>query len=273
MSRIIIFLLIFAVPVFAGNVRLKEPPGELKKYYPPESDGYPFVELMHNLSISLTATISSIEEKDWKRGERWVLAFKKNYFEIGKKVRKWDKLLKKKAVENLVLSVQKKDLKGFKQNLQIVGKSCIQCHKNYKISTRVIYRFPSFHAVSIEDPVTEREISYEDYMKKMTDDMKRLKIYVLDGKRKKALRSGVDFVKRFESLKQSCSDCHSGEDSTNLYFSDKVKKGLSMVKDGLRRIEKDKIFEGLKFIGVYNCTKCHNTHIIQAELQERFKTR
>jgi len=46
-----------------------------------------------------------------------------------------------------------------------------------------------------------------------------------------------------------------------------------MVKNGLRKGEREKIFKGLRLIGVFNCTKCHNTHIIQAELQERFKKR
>ncbi len=273
MGRIFFLLLIFVFAAYGGNIRLKEPPKEIGKFYPPKSEGYVFVDLMHALSLSVTGTVVSVREEDWKNAEKWSLKLKENYLKVGRMVKKWDKILRKEAVNELVDGIKEKNLEKIQQNLKIIGKSCIQCHKNYKVSTRVIYRFPSFHAVYVEDPVSGFEIGFHEYMKKMTDDMKKLKVYLLDGKKRKAVKSGVRFIKRFEVLKQSCSDCHSSKDSEDIYFGRKVRKGVVMIRNGLKNWEIRKIMRGLKNIGIHNCTKCHNTHIIQAELQERFKKR
>ncbi|WP_457622925.1 cytochrome c [Persephonella sp.] len=270
----LISILIFLVTswsVFAGNVRLKEPPSELSKYYPPKSESYEFVSLMHKLSVSFTGVITNVKEKDWEDAEKWAGTFKENYLKIGKMVKKWDKVLKKEAVENLASAVKEKNLSKFKENVNIVGKSCVQCHKSYKISTRILYRYPSFHKIKVEDPVEKSKIEFHDFMKKMTDDMKKLRIYLADGEDKKAVKSGVNFIKRVEALQQSCSDCHTDKLSEEIYYGKKVKEGIGMVKDGLRSLNKEKINNGLKRIGFYNCTKCHNTHIIQAEIQEKLK--
>ncbi|WP_457641106.1 hypothetical protein [Persephonella sp.] len=270
MTRIfVIFLMIFSIS-YAGNVRLKEPPKELSKYYPPNAEGYPFVTLMHTLSISFTGVVTNVQEKDWKNAEKWALKLKDNYLKIGKIVKKWDKLLKKDAVNSLVVAVKEKNASKFRENAQIVGKSCIRCHKSYKISTKILYRYPSFETVSVEDPVSGLDLDYHDYMKKMTDDMKKLKIYLSDGKNKKALRSGVNFIKRFEALQQSCNDCHSNKNSEEIYYGKETKEKVKFLRKALKEMNKKEIQKSLRWIGVNNCMKCHNVHQIQAEIQERF---
>ncbi len=255
----------------AKTVKLKEPPEELGKYYPPNSDKFEFLTNMYQLSTSFTGVFANMQEKQWDKALNWAEKMKDHYFKIGKLVKKWDKVLRKEAMNNLVEAVKSKDVASVKKYANIVGKTCVQCHKNYQLPTKIKYHFPSFDTSSIEDPVTGVEYGVHDYMKKMTNDMKLLKIYLMQGDKNKAVKSGNNFIKRFEGLQQMCSDCHTNKVSEEIYFSKEIKGKLSTLKEALMKGDKDKVFSSLGYIGVNNCSKCHNVHQIPAMLKEKFE--
>ncbi len=262
-------VILFDVSV-AKTVKLKEPPKELEKYYPPNSDKYEFLTNMYNLSTAFTGVFANIQDGNWEKAKEWAKKTEEYYLNIGKLVSKWDKILRKDAVKQMVKAVENKDVSAFKRFANTVGKSCVQCHKNYQLSVKIIYHYPSYEGTTVEDPVTGVEYGVDDYMKKMTNDMKLLKVYLLQGDKEKAVKYGNNFVKRVEGLQQMCSDCHTNNISEKVYFGEAFKKKLTTLKEALDKKDEKNIFSSLKWIGANNCFKCHNVHQTPYMIKEKF---
>jgi len=271
MRSVVLFLLVAVFSFSYGkNIKLKDLPDELSNYYPPKSEKMEFVELMHALSTSITGVVSNIREGDWENAEKWVKRLEENYLKIGKMVKKWDKLLKKDDMERLVDAVKSKDRSGSMMFVQNVGRSCVQCHKNYRLSAKIKFHSPNFKGTNIEDPVTGLEYSIEDYMKAMTNNMKMMRIHLIDGQKNKARKEGFDFIKRFEGMTQLCGDCHTNKKDEEIYFGVDAKKRITALREAVVNGELIKINKQLKWISQNNCSKCHNVHQTPYLLREKF---
>ncbi len=269
-----IFVLFFLLAVFSvsygKNIKLKDLPEELSNYYPPKSDKMEFVELMHLLSTSMTGVVANVREEDWQNAEKWAKRLQENYLKIGKMVKKWDKLLKKDDMEKLVKSVESKNKMQTMGFVQKVGRSCVQCHKSYRLSAKIKFHSPDFEGMNIEDPVSGLDYSLKDYMKAMTNDMKMMRIYLIDGKKSKARKSGFDFIKRFEGMTQMCGDCHTDKLSEKVYFGIEAEKRITALREAVVNGELMKINKQLKWLSQNNCSKCHNVHQTPYLLKEKF---
>ena len=268
---ILCVLSIFSIS-FAKNIRLKEPPEELEKYYPPNSDKYEFLMTMYKLSTAFKGIVVNISEGKWAQAKSWAEELSKNYTKIGELVPTWKKVLRENAAKNLVKAVESKDSTQIRKYMNTVGKTCMQCHKNYQLSVKIKYHYPSYDGTSIEDPISGVEYSVHDYMKKMTDDMKLLKIYLLEKEKNKAIKAGDRFVKRVKGLTQMCSDCHTNNISEKVYFNDDLDKKLQNLRDAVENEHLNEVFSNLSWINNNNCMKCHNVHQIPAMLKEKFES-
>jgi bacterioferritin-associated ferredoxin len=270
MKKVILVLLIISTISYAKNLRLKDLPKELSNYYPPKSEKMEFVELMHILSTSLTGVVSNVKEDDWQNAQKWAERLQENYLRIGKMVKSWDKVLKKKDVKNIVEAVKSKNRSAVMSSVQAVGKSCVQCHKTYRLSAKIKFHAPDFSGTNIEDPVTGLDYTIEDYMKAMTNNMKMMRIHLIDGEKAKARKEGFDFIKRFEGMTQMCGDCHTGKLSEEVYFGVEAKKRITSLREAVVNGELIKINKNLKWISENNCAKCHNVHQTLYLLKEKF---
>ncbi|MBK3331739.1 hypothetical protein GWK41_01505 [Persephonella atlantica] len=266
---LLLFIVVFTFS-YGKNLKLKDVPRELSNYYPPKSENMEFTQLMHLLSTSMTGVVVNLKEEDWNNAQKWAERLQKNYLKIGKMVKKWDKLLKKDEVHKLQQAIKSRNKQEAFRSVQVVGKSCVQCHKNYKLSVKVKFHSPDFSGFSLEDPVTGLDYSLKDYMKAMTQDMKLVKIYFLDGKKDKARRAGFNFIKRFEGLTQMCSDCHTNKKSEEIYFGLETKKHTTALKEAVINGSLVQLNKHLKWIGQNNCAKCHNVHETTYHLREKF---
>jgi len=272
MHVLVVLLLLFSVS-YGKNLKLKDTPPELSNYYPPKSEKMEFVELMHALSVSMTGVVVNVREKDWENAKKWAERLQRNYLKIGEMVSKWDKLLKKKEMDALVNGVKDKNRSAVMINLQTVEKSCVQCHKNYKLSAKVKFHSPDFTGMKLEDPVSGMKYFIEDYMKAMADDMKRLKVYSIDRKKDKARKSGFNFIRRFEGLTQMCGECHTGKKSEDVYFGIDVEKRITALREAIVNVDVIRIKRNLNWLSENNCGKCHNVHEIPYLLKEKFDKR
>ncbi len=269
MKKVILSSFLYISLAFAGDLTIKEPPKSLSKYYPPNSNKYEFLNSMYAMSTAFTGIFTNIQEYDWQNAEKWANILKNNYLNIGKLVPEYDKQLKKNEIEQLVVAIRNKDMNKVKANADTVGKSCSQCHQNYKVSTKIIYHYPSFHLINIEDPVSRTNIEFEDYMKKMTDSMKKLRIYLEDNKPGKAKVEGNNFVKRLKGLSQSCNECHNNKLSIEIYQGKELEERLNLLSKALQNTNKQEIYNNLNWISANNCSKCHNTHQTIAEIKSK----
>lgn len=263
----IISLSIFSIAV-AKEVKLETPPENIGKYYPPKSEKFEFLNTMYAMSTAFTGLMTNVQEKDWKNAEKWVKILEENYIKVGKLVPEFDKGLRKNEMTALVNAVKSKDMQGIQENAQAVGKSCSQCHQKYMLTTKIIYHYPSWSMINIDDPITRTALETEDYMKKMTDSMKKLRVYVDDNKQEKAVVEANNFAKRLKALSQSCSECHTNKLSEQIYFGKDMDEKLNALINAVKSNNKQEINKNLNWISVNNCSKCHNTHQTTAIMKD-----
>ncbi|MCX7760675.1 MAG: cytochrome c [Hydrogenothermaceae bacterium] len=253
------------------TIKLETPPKDVGKYYPPNSKKFEFLNSMYAMSTAFTGVFTNIQENDWKNAEKWAKILRDNYLNIGKMVPEFDKGLKKDEIEALLKAVQNKDINNIKTYADAVGKSCAQCHQKYKITTKLIYHYPSFSMINIEDPVTKTSNEFEDHMKKMADSMKKMRIYLEDGKSDKAQVEGNNFIKRFKAVAESCSECHNNKLSEEIYYGKDVEEKLQALSKALQSKNKEEVYKNLNYISANNCSKCHNTHQTISDLKKLIK--
>lgn len=270
-KNIITGLLCVSTFALAGStVKLKIPPKELDKYYPPNSEQLVFLYNMYGLSIAFTGIFVNIKEGDWDNAKKWAIELKEGYLKIGQMVPKWDKGLRKKEIEALVKAVEEKNTSKVQKYAQIIGKTCSGCHARYQLPAKIKYHYPSFDLVSLEDPVSGMEYNIHDYMKKMTNDYKLTKIYTTEGDFKKASKSAKNFAKRFMAISQSCSECHTNKIVEDVYFGKHTQENIRKLKKAVMAKDSKTVFKTLGKIGGI-CYKCHNVHEIPAMLKEKFE--
>lgn len=269
----VVLMISFSFVAISGaqEVKLEKPPKDISKYYPPNSNKFEFLNSMYSMSTAFTGIFTNIQENDWKNAEKWAKNLRDNYIGIGKMVPEFDKGLKKDEVELLLKAVQSRDQEGIKRYADVVGKSCSQCHQRYKITTKVMYHYPSFEVINVEDPITRSQNSFKDHMKKMTDSMKKVRIYIEDGKLDKAQLEGNNFIKRFKAVSESCSDCHSNKLSEQLYYGKGMDEKIQLLSKALQSKNKEEVYKNLSYISEYNCSKCHNTHQTVSNIRELLK--
>ncbi len=257
--------------VNAKDVRLGVPPKSLEKYYPPNSEKFEYLMNMYKASISFTGLSTSLMEKDWKRAEKWAKSLRDAYLKIGELVPEWDKVLRKKEANALVKAVQNKDVRKIRFFANAVGQTCSKCHSRYMASTKLLYHFPDFDTVSLEDPVSGLSYEVSDYMAKMTTSFKLLNVYLSDGLKNKAKKAGMDFVKRFKGLTQMCSECHTNKLSEEIYFGKEVQAKVKELEAAIRNLDAKKISQTFGWINMNNCSKCHNVHEVPTMIREKIK--
>jgi hypothetical protein len=274
MYRFLKVFLVSIVLIFnfasAKDVKLKEPPESLSKYYPPNSENYEYLFNMYKASTAFTGLIDNIKNGDWINANKWVNVLKDSYLKIGEMVPEWKKYLRKKEINALVRAVEKKDGQAIQIYANAVGKSCTSCHSKYLVSTKILYHYPSYDLITLEDPITKSDLDVEEYMKKMTNSLKLLNVYLSDGKKEDAVKSGIAFAKRFKGLTQMCTECHTNKLSEEIYFGKEINKHLKAFMKAVKNLDKKKINKELSFIEFNNCSKCHNVHQTPALLQEKF---
>lgn len=270
MKKLIIGVLTIFSISYGADINLKEPPKSLSKYYPPSSNKMEFLNSMYSMSTAFTGMFTNIQENDWKNAEKWATILRDNYLNIGKMIPEFDKGLKKNEINALVEAVKSKDMEKIKFNADAIGKSCMQCHQNYQISAKILYHYPSFDLINLEDPVSRSTIEFHDYMKKTADSMKKMKVYIEDGKFDKAQKEGNDFIKRVKALSQSCNECHNSKLSVEIYQGKDLEEKLNLLSKALQNKNKDEVYKTVGWISGNNCSKCHNTHQTVAEIKEKF---
>lgn len=248
MKKILLFALSIFSFAYSQELKLDRPPRDVGKYYPPNSNKFELLNSMHTMSTAFTGIFTNIQENDWKNAEKWSKVLRDNYLNVGKMVSDFDKNLKKDEVNMLLKAVEGRDLNNVKKYADAVGKSCSQCHQKYKITTRIMYHYPSFDVINIEDPVTRNSVEFGDFMKKMTDSMKKIKIYFEDGKVQKAQTEGNNFIKRFKAVADSCSECHTNKLSQQIYYGKDIEDRMNALSQAINSKNKDETYKILSYI-------------------------
>ncbi len=271
-------VLCVAISLMAGAVFAKEeivikkPPESVGKYYPPKSQKWEFLSKMHNMSTYFYGINLNINDGKWDRALEWAKKLKKEYVETSKMVPEWKDYFKPKLADNLIKAVQSKNVDSVLDASRKLGQTCAKCHADNEIAVKLVYHFPSFESIKIEDPIEFMEMDTGKYMKKMTNSLKALKIYLMQGDMEGAQQAGEEFVERAKALKGMCSKCHTSKISVEAITGKDYSASLDKISNALAsdKPNKDEIFKALSQVGM-SCAKCHNVHLVPAMVREAFE--
>ncbi|RLJ69891.1 hypothetical protein BCF55_0149 [Hydrogenivirga caldilitoris] len=260
------------VALSADKITLKKPPASLQKYYPPTSKKFEFLSNMHSMSMAFAGVRLNVNEGNWDKAKDWAVKLKDTYLNTSKMVPEWKEYFKPELADALVKAVESKNVDKFIEASRNFGQTCAKCHRDNEIAVKLVYHFPSFDTVKIEDPVEFMELETHKYMEKLANSMKALKVYLMQGDTDKAREAGSNFVERARQLRSMCSKCHTNKLSEEVMLGKEYEGALSRLENLLssEKTNSEEVFKALGPIGA-TCTKCHNVHLIPALVQEAFE--
>ena len=267
-KKIALVLSVFISVSFSQQVILKRPPKSLDNYYPPKSNKMEFLSNMHAMSTAFYAVQMNINRGDWNKALEWAKNLEKYYNDSAKMVPEWKDYYKTQAVADFVKAVQSKNVDNVVRASKNLGDTCTKCHQENQAVVKVYYHFPRYDNIKIEDPVELQDLKTQEFMKKLSNSMKALRILMAQGDFNGAKEEGMNLVERAKAMNTMCTKCHTskasieslaGKDYINLL--DSLNRALSNPQANREAISKH-----ISELGQY-CYRCHNVHLTPALIQ------
>ncbi|MFN7064609.1 MAG: hypothetical protein ACK4OF_00445 [Aquificaceae bacterium] len=257
---------------FSQQITMKRPPKSLDKYYPPHSQRMEFLSNMHLMSTAFHGINLNINEGRWDKALEWANQLKKAYEDSARMVPEWKDYYKPTLADNLVRAVQAGNADAVIKASRELGQTCSKCHQENQAVVKLYFHFPRYDNIKIEDPVELQELKTKDYMKKLADSMKSLRVFLVQDDIPKAKEHGESFVERARQLNTICTKCHTSKASIEALAGKDYLTSLDNLQKVLNapQVSKDLAFKHLSEIGQY-CYRCHNVHLIPVLVQDALK--
>jgi hypothetical protein len=89
MKKALVLFATLGLSFGADQVILKKPPASLGKYYPPRSNRFEYVSVMHEMSTAFYGVRLNINEGRWDRALDWANRLKDTYTRAQNMVPEW----------------------------------------------------------------------------------------------------------------------------------------------------------------------------------------
>ena len=137
-------------------------------------------------------------------------AFKTQYDKVSKMVPEWESRFPNNPVNDLGKAIDAGNPAKIGQALGAVGKVCGDCHLVNQVKVQQRYHWRDFADIKIENPVTNQEQEFGDYMTTMAGGFEGAMVDLQEGQLNKAKDNFAAFTSEFETLaKDGCKQCHS----------------------------------------------------------------
>jgi hypothetical protein len=237
------------------------PPKSLEKLY--SSNGQPPVLLvkMHSMNLFLANIANNVLDQDFKSAQVNYENFKAEYAETSKLVPEWTQFFKDKPVDELGAALGDSEVGRVMGAINGVGGVCHDCHLLNMVKVQQQYHWPEISELAMTDPVSNQDADFRQFKQMLNASFEGVSLGLMQGQREYALKHFTAFNERFQSLKESCSNCHSAE---RTYFVD---QGVQALLDQLgstltaEPLNTARASELVQAIGQESCGKCHLVHV------------
>ncbi|MFN3264737.1 MAG: hypothetical protein ACK42C_07545, partial [Aquificaceae bacterium] len=269
MRNIALMVTLLAGISFSQQITMKRPPKSLDRYYPPQSQKMEYLSNMHTMSTAFHGITLNINEGKWERALEWANQLKRTYEESARMVPEWKDYFKPALADSLIRAVQSKNVDAVIRASRELGQTCNKCHQENQAVVKLYYHFPRYDNITLEDPVELQNLKTRDYMKKLSDSMKSLRIFLVQGEVAKAREHGDNFVERAKQLNTMCTKCHTSKASVESLAGREYLAALDNLQKALNapQVNRDVVFRHLSEVGQY-CYRCHNVHLIPVLVQD-----
>jgi len=237
------------------------PPASLENFYPPKSPAPVFQIGMIELAGAMTAIGVNLFEGDFANAGKQYENFRAKYSEISKMIPEWADRYPMAPVDKLGEA-----LKGGKQEevmaaIGEVDQVCGRCHVASATKVQHKYHWPDTRDMMIDDPVTGQTVPYRQFMHFLAMSFEGIAVDLQEGQPENAARLHGDFNRRFQTLRESCGNCHTTD--RKYYVDESVQGMIAELGQAIASPTPDpQRIQNLSMgIGQESCFKCHLVHM------------
>ena len=183
-------------------------------------------------------------------------------------VPEWEKDIKPRLLPELEMFAEKGDMVRVGRTLEMIERTCDDCHTYYQPLVVATYRSPYYGDIEIKDSNGVMH-SFEDNMEALSTSVNRILIALDDGHKAVALRSRQTLIEQLQNLGESCSSCHKDDDYPRERILGKANEERFVSLQS--SISEGRVKDSQKLMGeiaVTVCARCHNTHRIVSDLRD-----
>lgn len=187
-------------------------------------------------------------------------------------VPEWKHYFKPALANQLINAVRTRNLDQVIRASRKLGETCTKCHAENQIAVKLVYHYPPSATLKMKDPIEFDQLSPKEYMKRLSDSMKALRIFLMQGDVQKAREAGEQFVERVKGTEAICFKCHTDKTVVDRIHGKDHDQAIASIQMLLKdpQPNRDAIFRAMSVIG-QSCNKCHNLHLVPAMVQEAFR--
>jgi hypothetical protein len=141
---------------------------------------------MHEMSTAFYGLKLNINEGRWDKASDWANRLKDAYTKAQNMVPEWKNYFKPVLADQLINAVKAKNPDQVIRASRELGATCTKCHADNQIAVKLVYHYPPFATLKMEDPIEFVQLSPKEYMRKPLDSMKALRIFLIQGDVQKA---------------------------------------------------------------------------------------
>jgi hypothetical protein len=267
------FIFIGILPVHAKDMIVKEPPKSLSKYYPPESKQPKWIQQMHKMSTHFGGVFVNLKEKDFENVDMHADKLVEEYKKTSEMVPEWEDYFDIKAAEAFAAAAKTHDIAKAGKASGGLGKTCGKCHAEQEVSVWAKFHWPSFHKIKVTDPISEKEIEFDDYMGSISSSFKGVTVNFGEGQYGRAAKALKIFKSRYMELKSTCSKCHATQDVKRFYVGQDADTAFSGLSEELNSEKPNpgKFWKNIGLLGKTGCKHCHLVHRTNSFIQEMWE--
>jgi hypothetical protein len=266
-----LFSLIVTIPVKLvaadSQVSLDTPPTSLEQWYKPANKRQAWLHTMFRLRREMQAIGEYAKQDDRESMEKWIKRLDKDYNKIAEMVPEWEKEIKPRLLSELEMFAEKSDRYRLEETLDMIQRTCDDCHDNYQPLVTALYRSPTYDDIKVNS-IDGKKQSFEDNMAALSESVNRVLIALDDGHKPTALQASQNLSEQLQNLGDSCNSCHKDDE----YPRERIlgKATQQRFETLQTNIKEGRVKDSQKLMGeiaVTVCARCHNTHRIVYDLR------
>ena len=185
----------------------------------------------------------------------------------------WENKYRLEPVERLGNALQSEEQEKVMTAFAEVGRVCMSCHIETMAKVQQKYYWMDFREIKATDPLTSEEVNFPTFKQFLNASFFGIGVDLQEGQIENALRQFERFKARFQTLKDTCEDCH-GTSERKYYVDESVQDVISNLGQALEdpsSLDPGQVQGLMMSIGMESCGKCHLVHVPAALTKMRWK--
>lgn len=242
---------------------LGPPPSVLDAMYPPQTEMPVYQMQMMEMAVPMSGILVNLLENDMENVMPNFEFFKAKYTELSKVVPEWENQYPMEPVNELGEALSSGDQGKVMASFEKMGQVCHDCHVANMVKVQQKYYWLDFPEVTIPDPLTNEQVNYAKLMQNIDLNFVGMMVDLQEGQIENALKHFEGFNARFQTLKDTCGDCH-GTIERKYYVDEKIQGMIDNLGQALKNpatLNPEQVQELMMGIGMESCFKCHWVHL------------